>query len=85
MSNLVGKKFGRLIVVELENEFNKTGRQLWKCICDCGKNVKVTTNHLTKGDTVSCGCFQKEKASVMAAQRIGLKNHNWKGGISCEP
>lgn len=33
--DLVGKKFGRLAVI---NEYgkSKTGRLTWNCLCDCG-------------------------------------------------
>lgn len=54
MTDLIGKKFGRLTV--LENCGNKK-----RCQCDCGKYVLVSTCHLTSGHTKSCGCLHKEK------------------------
>ena len=83
--NLVDLRFGRLKVVACENKRSAEGRQVWKCICDCGNNVKVSTNHLTKGGTVSCGCFHKENSALLGMQRVGPKSSNWKGGISREP
>ena len=59
--NLVGQKFGRLLVIErLRNEQNQL---VWKCQCDCGNIVIVRGDSLRSGHTQSCGCLQKERAS----------------------
>ena len=60
--DLTGRRFGRLVVLELAG--SKRGRHLWKCLCDCGTIVYVTTDRLTalKG-TRSCGCLHREIAS----------------------
>jgi len=56
--DLVGKRFGRLVVTELSH-VNKGGAQ-WICACDCG-NIKTISGHsLRRGCTKSCGCKQKE-------------------------
>lgn len=56
--DLTGQRFGRLVVIE------ESGRRgvfkLWHCICDCGNETYVTTNHLRYGDTKSCGCYNRE-------------------------
>lgn len=58
--NLVGKQFGRLIVIEPSGS-DKHGNSLWKCKCDCG-NISITTSHnLLSGQTKSCGCFMRDK------------------------
>lgn len=53
--NLVGRRFGRLIVVE-EVGRNEFGTFNWICICDCGKERQVRGSSLTSGSTASCGC-----------------------------
>ena len=54
----IGDKIGRLTIVSLE-KINKVPFAI--CICDCGtEDVKVRTYNLKEGNTVSCGCFQKE-------------------------
>lgn len=55
-----GERFGRLAVIERagRNNFKKV---LWKCRCDCGKEVCVTAGSLVTGNTTSCGCYLKEK------------------------
>lgn len=64
--NLIGERFGKLIVKSL-NKSNRI-RKFWDCECDCGKSVIVTGKNLRKGYTKSCGCLR------------GNKYHkNWKG------
>lgn len=59
--DLSGKKFGRLVPLELMKEGYK--RPTWKCRCDCGNMVYVRGDHLRSGHTQSCGCYQKERTS----------------------
>lgn len=56
-TNLIGKKFGKLLVVEEMPERTSYGMVLWKCLCDCGNEKIVRTNSLTSGNTSSCGCI----------------------------
>ena len=58
-AELVGKRFGRLIVMEY-SQTNKHGQAMWKCKCDCGNEVIVPTVHLNTGHTQSCGCYKAE-------------------------
>ncbi len=44
---MIGKKFGRLSV--LEYAFSKNQFRYWKCICDCGKEAFVKTKYLNNG------------------------------------
>lgn len=65
-SDLVGKRFGRLVVLE-ETGNRKRGNVIWKCVCDCGNIVYAPTAYITSGQKMSCGCLQKEtngKASI---------------------
>ena len=57
-NSIVGKRFGRLKVIEFSHLKNKSS--YWKCICDCGNEKVVCRGALTSGDTISCGCFHKE-------------------------
>ena len=66
VKDLTDKKFGRLTVIgRSENHITSSGRTLvmWKCKCDCQNECEVNSYHLTSGNTKSCGCLQKEKAS----------------------
>lgn len=61
--DLTGQKFGRLTVIKQFGR-DKKGGILWRCVCDCGEERHVLAYNLTKGITKSCGCFQKDAASV---------------------
>lgn len=57
--DLIGKKFNRLLVIELAER--KNNAIVWKCRCDCGKITNVITANLTSGRVKSCGCLKDEK------------------------
>lgn len=98
----VGKRFGRLTVTEYGGrEYRRTEKSratinLWKCRCDCGKEVTVPQSELQSGESQSCGCLQKERAreglmlidgtSVAILERVktGLRSSNKTGctGVS---
>lgn len=63
VNNLTGQTFGRLTVIK-RNGSNKRCRAIWSVKCECGKEFDVLGNSLTTGNTLSCGCLQKEKAKV---------------------
>ena len=55
--DLVGKRFGRLVVRERDGSRKGV---YWLCECDCGKSKSVKAYSLTSGATKSCGCYQSE-------------------------
>lgn len=55
-SNLIGQRFGRLVVIEPTGK-KKNGNYTWMCQCDCGEIAEVTGVNLTTGGTQSCGCL----------------------------
>jgi len=67
--NLVGQRFGRLLVIAGGGSLNE--RRLWLCRCDCGTECSARTDILTRDRAAkrSCGCLRRE---TMA--RIGSKN-----------
>lgn len=64
--DLVGQKFGRLLVVkEIEPRIfvgKDRVRKLrqYLCRCDCGNEINVLMCNLRNGTTNSCGCLHKE-------------------------
>ena len=52
--DLIGQRFGKLIV--LEKSGTKNGRAIWKCKCDCGNYTEIYSEALKQGHTRSCGC-----------------------------
>ena len=60
--NIVGQRFGRLIVIDRAKN-NTKGETQWLCKCDCGNEIITNSYRLRHGITKSCGCLSKEKAS----------------------
>lgn len=58
--DLTGQKFGRLIVLGIDEERKDYKKLFWKCQCDCGNVISVTTTHLKNGHSTSCGCKRVE-------------------------
>ena len=58
--NLVGKRYGRLVVIEKADSLS--GHVRWKCKCDCGNECIVHGTSLKSGNTTSCGCYKTENA-----------------------
>jgi hypothetical protein len=54
--DLTGKQFGKLIVLKYLRS-TIAGVSIWKCACECGKQVDVYYGNLTQGHSQSCGCF----------------------------
>ena len=71
--NLIGQRFGRLTVIRNakpeEKPKDKNGKpkpRTWcVCKCDCGNEIITMATSLNTGNTTSCGCYQKEKASQL--------------------
>lgn len=65
-----GKTYGYLTVIERAPN-HKSGRAMWKCKCRCGNEVDVMGKHLRSGNTKSCGCYQRERATQSNLKRGG--------------
>lgn len=57
--DLTNQKFNRLLVIRYVGN-NKRHSSLWKCKCDCGNEIVVTSENLRTGHTTSCGCRGEE-------------------------
>ena len=57
--NLVGRRFGRLLVEGLDEREKRHRMQRWRCVCDCGQERSVLQCHLVTGKIRSCGCIRR--------------------------
>lgn len=57
--DITGEVFGRLTALYRDHDAGK-----WVCSCECGGSSLSDISSLRNGSTKSCGCLQKEKASV---------------------
>jgi len=60
LQDSLGKKFGRLTIVEDAGTPNK--RRLVKCLCECGNYKIALLSKIRSGNTKSCGCLRREVA-----------------------
>ena len=76
--DLVGQVYGRLTVLEdIGRDIQRN--VIWKCVCECGHIVHVSSDNLQSGDTKSCGCYMKDR---ITETQSGENHWNWKGGIT---
>jgi 5-methylcytosine-specific restriction endonuclease McrA len=76
IKDLTGQKFGKLVV--LYKDEDRQGRVCWVCKCDCGNLKSIESRHLKNGNTKSCGCLQKERASeIHRKDLVGSKFGRW--------
>lgn len=76
IKDLTGQRFRRLLVIEDSGKRNKWGKAMWRCKCDCGNMVTIYSGSLSSGHTKSCGCLNREMASI----RCRARNNNLKHG-----
>lgn len=72
MSNfvdLVGRQFGRLTVISLNQNRSCNKRKFWNCTCICGAEKVVDGENLKGRKTSSCGCLAREIHSIIHAKR----------------
>ena len=58
--DMTGLPIGRLLVIE-ECGRGSNGEALWRCRCECGKEIVVLGSSLRNEHTTSCGCYQRER------------------------
>lgn len=66
--NLLGRRFGRLVVIEKSGAPRLLKRLLWTCRCDCGRSADIYSDRLLSGHTKSCGCLWRDAVVTSNAQ-----------------
>ena len=95
VSDLTGKKFGKLTAIELaEPAYTATGekRTTWRCVCDCGNERIVRAAYLRRGAATYCG--QCEPPAWLKAQNricrycefatLNKELHDWECAKGCD-
>lgn len=59
-TDISGQRFGRLLVLNPVEPHITSGAK-FACLCDCGNTKDIVGRSLTKGFTVSCGCYRNER------------------------
>ena len=99
LKEMIGNKFGRLMVLSMVGERVAGRHPKWKCTCDCGNESIKSTVSLRYGREPSCGCaikdFQRQKHDltgkkfdrllVLSAEKSSNSKRNivWKCVCDC--
>ena len=92
MKEIVGQKFGKLMVIERTEERYTDGSILYLCRCDCGKFVKLTSSRLKSGHNKTCGdpihqvknLMGKKFGRLMVVDYVGRKNRKTLWSCKCD-
>ena len=85
--NLIGKKFGRLLVLSYDEEISKQKRRdCYLCHCDCGTEKVIRGLHLRYNQLPNCGCIRRETCKELCKQihRTGENHPNYLHGFTKE-
>lgn len=58
-NDLTGQRFGRLVVIGIDDR--STRKTYYFCQCDCGKVKSIRSDGLLSGMVRSCGCMKREQ------------------------
>lgn len=81
--DLTGQRFGRLTALEPTEERQRTS-VVWRCRCDCGKEVFASAAKLTGGIVQSCGCLQADQRKKNMAASIHIVDGTCVERIACQ-
>jgi hypothetical protein len=80
--DMAGKRFGRLVGINLVEPWRRGRSTRWKFHCDCGNELVALGTSVRTGDTVSCGCYKRDVAGKNRIKH-GMANTSeyiiWKG------
>jgi len=54
---MLGRRFGKLLVLELAG----VAPRRWRCVCDCGREHVALGDSLRRSLTSSCGCISRAR------------------------
>lgn len=66
INDLTGRRFGRLIVLGIDDR--GTRKTYYNCFCDCGNTKSIRADSLICGAIRSCGCLKKEQDNINLAR-----------------
>ena len=71
--DLIGKKFGKLIVLsKVDKPVNaKSYGSYWLCLCNCGNKKVIKGKYLLNGHSKTCGCEKGRKRKDISGKRFG--------------
>lgn len=87
-SDLIGKRFGRLVIIEDPKKVSRNSGRILICKCDCGNTKEFLASNVIRGKSSSCGCWRKEYYNSLrrtGTERVGkwIKDTNT-DGVKCD-
>lgn len=83
--NLIGKRFGLLVVISVYRITEPACSYVCECKCDCGGEIRTKKSNITKGFTKSCGCLKRKNAIESRCCTCGVvkpPSEFWKRSIN---
>lgn len=78
--DITGKRFGKLVVLDLHPNRDGQGKPTWLCQCDCGNKTLSAGSNLRVGLSTSCGCSRAESLTTHGASNGASKLYQvWQG------
>lgn len=71
--DLTGQRFG-LLTVLYDTGKRKNHKVIWKCKCDCGREVERVSDTLIQKDSLSCGLCRRSIGSIKIEQLLKENN-----------
>lgn len=72
----IGDRIDKIVIVADTGKRKTDGSKIWKCQCDCGNIVELSSNairlQLKRNNSCSCGCIMKEKAQIRMTKFIPI-------------
>ena len=68
VTDLRGRRFGRLTAEYPTERRDHKGSVYWHCRCDCGGETEATEDGLVFGNNLSCGCLKRENQKRVSQQ-----------------
>lgn len=68
--DITGMRFGKLVAVE-PTDIRDGGTVVWRCRCDCGKEILASLHKLCSGYRKSCGCLSHPPIKDFVGKRFG--------------
>lgn len=76
--DITGQQYGRLTVLGYAGRIKK--KQYWYCECTCGNFSRCGASNLKSGESLSCGCYNREQ-TIKAHITHGMTNKTPEYGI----
>jgi len=68
--DITGMRSGKVVALE-PTQMRVSGAVLWRCRCDCGKELVTPAYKITGGILKSCGCSRRSTPPDLTGQRFG--------------